>query len=150
MKPAYITEDSRMYLTRIATFVFVAILAMAVRYYLELKGSEVFVAVGLFGLAFSLYSYFFPKKLLRMDENGARHLEKHITVPWERISEITVEPFVEGEYVREGMRHIVCRGYSPRAEGIVEWWRLGVVARSAEANAATIRKYQKYYTEGKS
>lgn len=147
MKTTYITEDPKTYLPRILTFVFVAMMAMAVRYFLELKGSEVFIAVGGFGLAYSVYSYFYPKKLLRMDADGVRNLETHMTVPWNRIQEVTIEPFVEGEYVRDGMRHLVCRGYSPRVEGIVEWWRLGVSAASANAQAQRIMQAQKCYME---
>ncbi len=146
MKPVYITEDSRMYVSRIGTFVFVMIMAMAIRYYMELSGSEVFIAVGAFGLLYSVYSYFWPKKLMRLDSDGTRMLSKHITVPWERISEITIEPYVEGEYIREGMRYIVCRGYSPMAEDKIEWWRLGVTARMAEKEAEKIRRLKKHYT----
>lgn len=150
MKTIYITEDPKTYIPRIATFVFVAVMAIAVRYMLILQGSEVFVGIGIFGLAYSIYSYFYPKKLLRLDEDGIRNMETHITVPWSRIQEITVEPFVEGEYVRDGMRHLVCRGYSPRAEGIVEWWRLGVSAKSASQQANRIMEVRKQYMEAKS
>ncbi len=145
MREKYITEDPRMYLPRIGTFVFVTLVALAVWHFLKIRGSEIFVVVGAIGLVYSIYSYFAPKKILCLSARGVKMMESQVTVPWERISEVEVCPFEEGEYVRPGMRHIVCLGYSPRAEGLIEWWRIGTTVRVARRDAQKILQAREYF-----
>lgn len=143
MKPTYVYEDRRVYLIRLVAFAVVTLISVGVWQILQVMGSHIFVAVCALGLLYSLYSYFRPRPLLRMDARGAQLLSNRILVPWQYIYDIRVE---DGQGAEAGRQYIVARGYSPRAEEEVEWWRLPAPAGKAAAVAAQIRREKERYS----
>ncbi len=142
MKDVFIREDRGQYRLRIAAFVFVIIVAAAVWQVLDIRGMEIFLAVGVLGLLQSVCMYLSPKKLLYLSPKGLRHLQTHMTVAWSEIDRVTAVPFREGEYERPNLRHIVVGGYSKRAGTDVEWFRVGIAASEADRAVRTIERYR--------
>lgn len=146
MKPVFIREDKRDYLQKMGAFAFVTAVSVAVWQIMKVRGSEIFVAACAIAFLYCLYGYFFPTKLLRLDSKGAKLLASNILIPWNYIYEVNVQPFIDGEHENPKKRYVVCRGYSPRAESIVEWWRLPVGARRADKVAAQVWRMKELYS----
>ncbi len=144
MKDIFIREERGQYRLRIAAFVFVIAVAAAVWRILEVRGMEIFLAVGVLGLLQSIYMYLSPKKLLYLSPKGLRNLETHMTVAWTEINRVTAVPFREGEYERPNLRHVVVCGYSRRAGEEVEWFRIGIAAEEAAQAVQTIETYRNH------
>ncbi len=142
MKDVFIREERGQYRLRIAAFIFVIVVAAAVWKILEIRGMEIFLAVGVLGLLQSVYMYLYPKKLLYLSPKGLRNLQTHMTVAWSEIDRVDTVPFREGEYERPNLRHIVIGGYSRRAQAQVEWFRVGIAAGEAARAVRTIETYR--------